>query len=107
MDVDANKVCGMCLARLREAAGLTQICLSEKLGVPQSFVSKIETGERSLKAYELFAYAQALGLDTVNLVQTLQEDLDRAGLLDASPGTLFRGVRIQRTQRKRPVLKNR
>lgn len=31
--------------------------------VPQSLISKIETGERSLKVYEQFAYAEALNMD--------------------------------------------
>lgn len=71
MDVDANKVCGRCLAQLRREAGLTQVELAGKLDAPQSFVSKIETGERGLRAYELFPYARSLGLSPQDLVERL------------------------------------
>ena len=75
MDVDANKVCGGCLARLRRESGLTQVELATRLGVPQSYVSKIETGERSLRAYELFGYATALGISAESLVSKLERTL--------------------------------
>ena len=81
MNVEANKVCGKCLARMRKASGLTQIGLAEKLGVPQSFVSKVETGERSLRLYEQFAYADALGVGAPELARRLQRALDKADAL--------------------------
>ena len=62
MNVDANRTCGKCLSQIRREQGITQVELAEKLGVPQSFISKVETGERSLRAYEQFAYAEALGI---------------------------------------------
>ena len=76
MDVIANRVCGKCLARLRKSAGLTQLDVARRLDVPQSFVPKIETGERSLKLYEQFSYAKALNLDVHELVSNLQNALD-------------------------------
>lgn len=75
MNVDANRACGRCLSRLRGERGLTQVELSRKLGVHQSFVSKVETGERSLKAYELFGYAEALGIDVHTLLDQLETSL--------------------------------
>jgi transcriptional regulator with XRE-family HTH domain len=45
-------------ARLR--AGLTQAALAEKLGRPQSFVSKFENGERRLDVIEFLDVARAL-----------------------------------------------
>lgn len=72
MNVDANKVCGRCVARLRKESGLTQIELAERLGMPQSYVSKVETGERSLRAYELFGYAKALEMGVESLVSRLE-----------------------------------
>lgn len=71
MNIDANRICGKCLARLRDEAGLTQVELAKRLNVPQSFVSKVETGERSLRAYELFSYADALGIDVHSVVSSL------------------------------------
>jgi len=49
------------LKRLREArrgANLTQIQVARKLGRPQSFVSKCESGERRLDAVELVEFAR-------------------------------------------------
>lgn len=79
MNIDANKICGRCLAQLREKAGLTQVELAKRLTVPQSFVSKVETGERSLRAYELFDYAYALGVDVHSVVSCLGSALGDIG----------------------------
>ncbi len=75
MNVDANKTCGKCLSQIRREQGITQVELAKRLGMPQSFVSKIETGERSLKVYEQFAYARALGISSEALVQRLESYL--------------------------------
>lgn len=80
MNVDANKVCGRCLARMRQESGLTQVDIARALGVPQSFVSKVETGERSLKLYEQFDYARALGISAPALSERLQSEMDMVGL---------------------------
>ena len=79
MNIDANKICGRCLAQLRDEAGLTQVELATRLTVPQSFVSKIETGERSLRAYELFGYADALDIDVHSVVSCLGSALGDIG----------------------------
>jgi transcriptional regulator with XRE-family HTH domain len=49
------------LARLRtarKAAGLTQVQAASRLRVPQSFVSKSETGERRVDVVELADFAR-------------------------------------------------
>lgn len=55
----------MTLARLlrsaREEAGLTQKDAAILLGKPQSFVSKVESGERRLDVVELQAIARRYG----------------------------------------------
>lgn len=76
MNVDANRTCGKCLSQIRREQGITQVELAKKLGVPQSFISKVETGERSLRVYEQFAYAEALGIAVGVLVQRLGADLN-------------------------------
>lgn len=49
------------IAAVRKAAGITQVELAERLGKPQSFVSKIERGERRLDVIEFCQVAEALG----------------------------------------------
>ncbi|MBL8841971.1 MAG: helix-turn-helix transcriptional regulator [Planctomycetes bacterium] len=52
------------LKRLREArvaAGLTQVEVARRLGKPQSFVSKCESGERRVDVVELFDLAYLYG----------------------------------------------
>lgn len=54
------------LARLREArrqAGLTQAEAARRLGKPQSFLSKCESGERRVDFIELLAMAELYGVD--------------------------------------------
>ncbi|MBR3224995.1 MAG: helix-turn-helix transcriptional regulator [Atopobiaceae bacterium] len=63
MNTKTNECIGNYLRQLRINAGFTQKDVAEKLGVPQSTVSKLEIGVRSLRFYELFAYAEALGLN--------------------------------------------
>lgn len=53
----------------RKAADITQVVLAERLGKPQSFVSKVERGERRLDVIEFCQVAEALGHDPVTLLQ--------------------------------------
>lgn len=48
------------LRELRQEAELTQVQVAAELEVPQSFVSKYESGERRLDVIELGHVAQAL-----------------------------------------------
>lgn len=48
---------GQRLAEARRAAGLSQTEVGHRLGVPQSRVAKLETGDRRLQYLEAFAYA--------------------------------------------------
>ena len=71
MDIQENKRIGRLLAELRLQAGLKQTDLSTALGKPQSFVSKIETGERSLQLSEIADYSAALGMPADQVLQYL------------------------------------
>jgi len=59
------------LIRARNAAGLTQARLAERLRRPQSFVSKYERGERRLDIVEFIEVASALGIDPASVVADL------------------------------------
>lgn len=50
------------LRRVREAQGLGQRELAARLGRPQSFISKIETGDRRLDLVEVLDICRALGV---------------------------------------------
>lgn len=54
-----QRLCAL-LRELRVDAALTQVEVAEKLAVPQSFVSKYESGERRLDVIELRHVAEAL-----------------------------------------------
>lgn len=57
------------IASVRKAAGVTQVELAERLGKPQSFVSKVERGERRLDVIEFCQVAEALGHNPARLLQ--------------------------------------
>gem|GEM_PF-473593 len=59
------------LVSARNWAGLTQIQLAERLGRPQSFVSKYERGERRLDVVEFLEVARAIGVDPSRLLKEL------------------------------------
>ncbi len=51
------------LKQARKSAGLTQAEAAKRLGKPQSFISKCESGERRLDVIELGALADLYGKD--------------------------------------------
>ena len=64
------------LKEIRQKHGITQVELAEKLGVPQSFVSKYESGERQLDILELREICQRIGTSFDNFVHKLEEKLN-------------------------------
>ena len=59
---------------LREArleAGMRQVDVAKVLNRPQSYVAKIESGERKIDFIEVLEFTKALGLDPVSLVKKL------------------------------------
>ena len=55
----------------RKSAGVTQVDLAERLAKPQSFISKIERGERRVDVLEFCAIAQALGAKPDQLLKDI------------------------------------
>lgn len=51
------------LTQAREAVGMTQVQVATKLGKPQSYVSKYESGDRRLDVTEFVQIADILSLD--------------------------------------------
>ena len=49
------------LRAAREQAGLSQVEVARRLGKPQSYVSKCESGERRVDVVELAAFAAVYG----------------------------------------------
>jgi transcriptional regulator with XRE-family HTH domain len=63
------------LRKARMEAGLTQLELASRLGIPQSFVSKYESGERRLDVLELRLVCQAVGVSLREFVRRLEKGL--------------------------------
>jgi transcriptional regulator with XRE-family HTH domain len=61
------------LRETREKAGVTQAELAKRLGVPQSFVSKIESGERRVDLVELQSICKALDVSLVKFVREFEK----------------------------------
>lgn len=56
----------------RQAAGMTQEQVAERLRQTQSFVSKCERGERRIDVIELRAYCRAIGISFVDFIEQLE-----------------------------------
>lgn len=56
----------------RNSAGLTQSQVADRLGRPQSFVSKFERGERRLDVIEFLEVCRQLDTDPYQLLRDLE-----------------------------------
>lgn len=61
------------LKAARLSAGLRQVDVAEALDRPQSYVAKIESGERRLEFVEALDLCRALGIDPVHLIRELAD----------------------------------
>lgn len=59
------------LKESRLIAGLRQQDVAQRLGKPQSFVAKIESGERKVDLIEILEYCSVTGADPVSIVKKL------------------------------------
>lgn len=53
----------------RLALGLSQVDMAQKLNVHQSFISKMESGERLLEFSEVFEICSILNIEFLNFIQ--------------------------------------
>ena len=63
------------ISNLRKEQSITQQVLASRLGKPQSFVSKIESGERKIDVIEFIEIVDALKLDPVDALKKFYEAL--------------------------------
>ena len=66
---------GRVLVRVRERKGLKQAEVAGRLGLPASYMSKVENGTRRLDAIELIQVAEAIGVDPADIIRELQQEL--------------------------------
>ena len=64
------------LKRIRQERGIRQVELAEKLGLPQSFVSKYESGDRRLDILELRQVCNAMGISLKEFIRELEENIN-------------------------------
>lgn len=62
--------------QMRLDAGLRQEDLARKLGEPQSFVSRYESGDRRLDVLELRQICEVLGVSLADFIKRLDGDSD-------------------------------
>ena len=78
------------LKRLREERDLKQTDIGQVTGFSQSAISKLESGERSIKFVEVDMYARALGLEVgpfaKAMFETMWQDDDPALFGTGRPG---------------------
>lgn len=63
------------LKTTRDKRNLTQTEVAERLGETQSFVSKVERGERRLDVVELRSFCNALGVPFVSFMSKVESAL--------------------------------
>lgn len=61
------------LVAARRASGMRQVDLAEKLGVYQSWVTHLESGQRRVDIVELIELGKAIGFDPVDFVKKLMK----------------------------------
>lgn len=57
------------LKQARLSVGIRQVDVADALKRPQSFVAKVESGERGLSFLETLEFCAAVGLDPIDLVR--------------------------------------
>jgi transcriptional regulator with XRE-family HTH domain len=60
------------LRQIRQEANLRQIDLAERLSKPQSFISKFESGEKTLDFFEVIEVCEALNISLYDLIKKLE-----------------------------------
>ena len=72
---DELRILGEVLVRARERAKLKQSDVAARLGLPASYLSKVESGTRRLDVVELIRIAEAMEVDPAELVREVADAL--------------------------------
>lgn len=64
------------LTNARQAAGLTQASLAERLHCHQSLIARIESGERRIDVVELVVLARAIGVTLTSIMEQVEARTD-------------------------------
>ena len=68
------------LKKARKEKGITQAQLAEALGKPQSFIAKVENGERRLDVVEFVHLARLVGVDVQGIIGSMNRwDFTKGG----------------------------
>ena len=78
----APVILGGLLREIRIRANVTQKQLADNLQIPQSTISKMETGERGVEVLELMRICAALDVSFADFVSRLQKTLIETGESD-------------------------
>jgi transcriptional regulator with XRE-family HTH domain len=71
--ISAQEQLQLLLRQVRNEAALTQTEVARRVGQPQSFVSKYESGERRLDILELRAVCSAMGVSLTDFIKRLEQ----------------------------------
>lgn len=63
------------LKQARLDAGVTQAALAERMGWPQSAISKVESGERGINVAEVIHWCRAVGMSGSEFFREVEERL--------------------------------
>ena len=61
------------LIERREAVGMSQTQLADRLGEYQSFIARLESGQRRVDVVEFLELAEVLGFDAGKVLATLRK----------------------------------
>ena len=90
-----EEIIGMNIAKYREAAGLTQAVLAERIGISTAFVSRVERGQKKMKVETLYATAKALNVSVDALLSMDSSAAQLANinqLLAGQPNEYLEGI---------------
>ena len=79
LNTKESKILLEMLYQLRISSGIRQSDLAEMLKVPQSFISKIESGERRIDLIELRDVLKSLKTNLIEFVTELEKRINESG----------------------------